>query len=243
MEDITQGRKLKEEEKMGDVTQEKKKRPWEEVLKRRLRIIENPQSIVLVPRTREGMILADLTLALDRGVGRIREDSGTFLPVDKVVVSLKKVDEFTREFSDFINSTFSDGSEIAVYETFEAKKTLASLKRAIVFNPRSLEGKEMARMVKRLDPALVALRNTCTDFSKTEKVFKKLIELIIKFDSLVKELYALLGSSYRSPGMMKKLMEVISPESSRNELIDADVQVQENPEELPRKNKRIGASV
>ena len=225
----------------GQTQKAERKRSWDEIFKMRQKIIlENPQSIVFVPRTIEGMILGDLIFSLDWSVGRIRQGAGTFIPVESVVAALKKVEGFIKEFSDFVNSTFSDGSEVIVYESIESKKTLASIKRAIVINPRTLEASEVARLVKRLDPALIILKNTCTDFSKTEKVFKKLVDFLLKFDSLVKELYDLLKRSYRRPKLLKKLVSVISPELSENEPGKPDLQVQESSGNPQGKGKKIG---
>lgn len=220
---------------------EKKKRSWEEVLQNKLRIIENPNSIVIAARTREGLILSDLTYNLDRAVSRIRRNSGTFIPVQSVIEALKKVDNFIKEFSQFVNSAFTDGG-IPIYESFETKKALvSSFRRALVFNPRSQEAREVAYLVKRLDPSLVEFRNTCTDFSRSEQLFKKIIDMIIKFDSLVNDLFSLLKIPYMSSKTFKALLRAISGgESQELENNEKEIQFSESQEEVPRKGKKVG---
>ncbi len=220
---------------------EKKKRSWDEVLQNRLRVVENPNSIVIAARTREGLILSDLTYNLDRAVSRIRRNSGTFIPVQSVIEALKKVDNFIKEFSQFVNSVFADGG-IPIYESFETKKALvSSFRRALVFNPRSQEAREVAHLVKRLDPSLVEFRNTCTDFSRSEQLFKKLIDLIIKFDFLVNELFSLLKIPYTSSKTLKALLRAISGgESQELENNEKEIQFSESQEEVPRKGKKVG---
>ncbi len=181
---------------------EEKEARREEILQRRLREVESPNSIVLAPRTREGHVLARLTYGLDRAVGRIRSRAGTFLGVQEAVGQLRKVEGFVKQFKDFVDSAIGTDSKFflgIMQEDPETKRMMAQMRNSYVLVPRSNEAREIAYLIKRLDPALVQFRATCSDFTRTEDFFKRLVELICAFDSLVGEISGAVNVPYRQP--------------------------------------------
>lgn len=192
---------------------ETKKLNWGKILEQRLRIVEDSRSIVIAPRTREGHILTRLAFGLDRAVSRIRVRAGTFISIQDTVVSLKKVDDFINDFKEFVNA-FGDGVGLRapLFDSPEVKKSLASLRSSHVILPRSNEGREVAYLIKQLDPALIQFRNTCTDFSKSEGLFKKLVEIIRRFHLLLQELFSILEIPYESPKNLSSLLKTVGEE-------------------------------
>lgn len=215
----------------------------EAVMERRLRLVEDSQSIVIAPKTREGHVLVRLVFGLDRAVSRIRHRAGTYINVQDAVAHLRKVEEFISEFNDFVNS-FGDSRMFwgFFYETLEMKKMLARMRNTHILLPRTNEAKEVVLLVKRLDPALLQFRNTCTDFAKSEELFRKLIETIKKFDLLVQELSSLVNIPYDRPRDIGPLLKLASPAMDSGEKEPQSQGVRE--EEVPsRKGRKSGGVV
>lgn len=233
--------------------EEKKKVPWETVLEKRLRIAENHQSIVIAPKTREGHILVDLAFSLDRIVNQIRLRAGTYINIQDVVSSLKRVDEFIREFREFVNSFGLLGGDGgiggSVFDSHEMKRALVSLRSSRVILPRTNEAREVILLVKRLDPAMVQFRSSCTDFSKSEELFKKLVNLLEKFYLLVQDLSYEFKIHFRNPKELGSLRAVISSMQSSGEQgkpwdgATGGQPPPESMEESPKKGRKTGGLV
>jgi len=215
----------------------------EAVTERRLRLVEDSQSIVIAPKTREGHVLVRLVFGLDRAVSRIRHRAGTYINIQDAVAHLRKVEEFIGEFNDFVNS-FGDGRTFwgFFYENLEMKKMLARMRNTHILLPRTNEAKEVVLLVKRLDPALLQFRNTCTDFAKAEELFRKLIETIKKFDLLVQELSSLVNIPYDRPRDIGPLLKLASPatDSGEQEPQSQGVREEEAPSRKGRKSGGVG---
>jgi len=214
-----------------------------EITERRIRLVEDPQSMVVAPKTREGHVLVRLVFGLDRAVSRIRHRAGTYINVQDAVARLKKVEEFISEFNEFVNS-FGDGRMFwgFFYETLEMKRMLARMRNTHILLPRTNEAKEIVLLVKRLDPALLQFRNTCTDFAKSEEFFRKLIDTIKKFDLLVQELSSLVNIPYDRPRDIGPLLKLVSSamDSSEQEPQSQEIRQEEVP---PRKGRKSGGVV
>ena len=214
-----------------------------EITERRIRLVEDPQSIVIAPKTREGHVLVRLVFGLDRAVSRIRHRAGTYINVQDAVARLKKVEEFISEFNEFVNS-FGDGRMFwgFFYETLEMKRMLARMRNTHILLPRTNEAKEVVLLVKRLDPALLQFRNTCTDFAKAEELFRKLIETIKKFDLLIQELSSLVNIPYDRPRDIGPLLKLASPavDSNEQEPQSQGIREEEAPSRKGRKSGGVG---
>ncbi len=186
-----------------------KVRDREAIIERKLRLSENPSSIVIAPKTREGHTLVKILFAFDRAISRIRLRAGTYIKVQDAVVCLKQAEGFITRVNDFILS-FGDGRGLfgSFYEDLETKKMLARRLSTYIILPRTNEGKEVAGLIKRLDPALLQFRNTCTDFGKSEDTFIKLIEIVRDFNVLVQELSSVAKISYDPPRDLETLLSV-----------------------------------
>jgi len=187
------------------------------IIERRLKLVEDPQSVVIAPKTREGHVLVRLVFGLDRAVSRIRLRAGTYVNIQDAVVCLKKVEGFIGEFTNLVNSFGGgegggDGRTPSgfSYENFETKRMLAQMRNAHIIIPRTNEARGVVFLIKRFDPALLQFRNACTDFAKSEQLFRKLIETIRDFNVLVGELFSLLNIPYEQPRDIKPLLASIS---------------------------------
>lgn len=180
--------------------EEKRKESKEEIINRKLRFSENPSSIVLAPKTKEGHVLTKILFGFDRAVGRIRLSTGTYISVQDAVGALKKGSEIVASFKE-VTSLLGDGGGFygAFFEDLETKRMLARKPTTYILIPKSNEAKEIALLIKRFDPLLLQFKNTCTDFSKSEELFGKISDLIKRFDSLARELSLLAKTPYESP--------------------------------------------
>jgi hypothetical protein len=187
-------------------TEEKEKDRRERIqerISRKLSLIEDPNSVIVSPLTREGQILLRMTYGFDRVLARLRRNFGTQFDLAETVERMKKVEEFMNEFRDFVNG--SGGIFLGFYETPEMKKAMAQRRNSRVINPRNNEGKEIALLIKRLDPMLYQFRSTCTDFQKLEEVVNRVVRIILKFDTLVSELSSFVGADYEAPPELSSL--------------------------------------
>jgi len=216
----------------------------ESVVERKLRLVEDPSSIVIAPKTREGHILAKILFGFDRGVGRLRMKTGTYIKIQDAIICFRQTETMIVRFNEF-TSSLGDGKGVLgvpIYgEDPSTKLALAKRPTAYVIIPRSNEGKEVANLIKRLDPALLQFRNACTDFSKTEEIFLKLIGLISDFDILTDQISSLAGTSYDHPrdlGALRKEKDDQSPGEKERDPGPSN----QGSEQKPTKSRKSGAS-
>jgi len=178
----------------------------QERISRKLSLIEDPNSIIISPMTREGHILLRMTFGFDRVLGQLRRNFGTQFDLVETIEKMKKVEEFMNEFKEFVNSSSGNGGIfLGFYETPEMKKAIAQRRNSRVINPRNNEGKEIALLIKRFDPMLYQFRSTYPDFQKLEEVVNRVLKIILKFDSLISELSSFVGTDYDSPSEISSL--------------------------------------
>lgn len=146
MEITEQG--LKEEVKNNEQPQ-KKDRSWIKDLK--LRLIENPESIVMVPHTEEGFALAQITLVTDKMVWLLRKKLG-------LSINPQEFEDYTQRLTQSIQRLHSLAGDTQQRLMVEDKLRLARLKRSMVIVPRTIEGKILANCVKKIDPVVMQLK-------------------------------------------------------------------------------------
>ncbi len=183
------GETLPPKEAKDPATKEKKKNSYlEEVKEKKLIEIANPMSIVINPSTREGHALTKIAMRYDKVINRLRINGGVYVSIVKVTNSLEKVKALHAKFGKLI-MMMSDGVGIGGYvtaqmETQEARLLLAQRSTSYVYLPRTMEGREFLQMVKMLDPLLVRLRTTCTDYEKVAPIIIGVLNLIVEANRL-----------------------------------------------------------
>ena len=176
------------------------------IIERKLRLLENPSSMVIAPRTREGHLMTKILFGFDKAVNQVRLKAATYIPIKDVTASLKDVENFISRFEAAVRSLgddnysgYADNNLYRGRENPETKKALAERRTTYVFLARTEEGREIAVMLKRFDPLLLKFRATCTDFTKSKKVFDAVIDAIKDFNSLTVSLSSLAKVQYRIP--------------------------------------------
>jgi len=193
-----------------DITTEDKKpsdenKTIEAIIERKLRLVENPSSLIIAPRTREGHMMAKIIFVFDRMVNQIRLKAGTYIPIADVTTSLKNVKIFMSRFETLLRFLGDDNyagtadSPRYSWENPETRKILAAKRTTYVFLPKTEEGRQAALTLKRFDPLLLQFRATCTDFEKAEKILDSVTGTIFAFHNLTTELSSLAKVQYRTP--------------------------------------------
>lgn len=245
---VPPGTGLKKEEKMDAVIQKDeigngRANNREAIIERKLRLVENPSSIVIAPKTREGHTFVKILFAFDRAVSRIRLRAGTYIKVQDAVSCLKQAEGFIASLNELILS-LGDGRAAfgSYFEDPETKKMLAGRLSTYIILPRTSEGKEVALMIKRLDPAILQFRSICTDFARSEEILKNLIETIMNFDMMVQGLSSLASIPYDPPRDLGTLLKLSSPvdQSLETHVEDSTLREEEAP---PKKGRKSGGMV
>lgn len=166
----------------------------EKIIERKLKLSENPLSIVLAPRTKEGHVLAKVLFPFDKAVNQIRMKVGTYISIDTATEALRRADAVLSRMERF---TESDGMFFS--ETPQMKRILAEKLTTYVFLPRTEEGKRAAAAVKRLDSWMVQFRTTCSDFSKAGKTLREFASLVGEFISLTDYLASKVQMEFKVP--------------------------------------------
>lgn len=193
-----------------DITTEDRKptdenKTVEAIIERKMRLVENPSSLVIAPRTREGHMMAKIIFVFDKVVNQIRLKAGTYIPIEDVTASLKNVRTFISRFEAALKSLGDDNyagtadSSRYTWENPETRKILAAKRTTYVFLPKTEEGRQAALILKRFDPLLLQFRATCTDFEKAQKILDSIIGTISDFHRLTVELSSLANVQYRAP--------------------------------------------
>lgn len=184
------------------------------IIERKVKLVENPASIILAPKTREGHIMVKILFGSDKAMGAIRLKAGTYIPVQDVTASLKKAEEFISHLQGVLTLLGSDGSGLTGYTSPELKVELAKRRTSYVFIPRTTEAQKIAQLIKGFDGALLAFRNTCTDFTKAKKVIDAVVGVISEFHNLTEELSGIAKINYKTPkgldGMLNRKKESTS---------------------------------
>lgn len=189
---------------VGKAPHKKGVRTQEEIIQRKLRMAEDPFSLVIAPKTREGHILVKILFGFDRAVNQVRMKAGTFLPMDKSMQMLNtaakplaSIEKISNALNN--NAGASVGYGYSTKEDYQAKIMLAQRKTTYAFLPRTEEGRKVAEGIKVLDPRLLEFRTKCTDFSQTAVVIKDVLALISEFDTVTTSISKFAGVEYEAP--------------------------------------------
>jgi len=169
-------------------------------IKRKLMLVDNPSSIVVTPRTREGHLLMRMTFGFDRAMGQLRQRIGTYIDIQASMEKVRMVEDFISGFKELIDSSGGGENPFSwVYENPEVRRVIANERSSHVILPRTNEAREITLLIKRFDPMLFQFRSTCTDFSKSEEVIRKVVRIVLQYDNLIREISSLVGTNYDQP--------------------------------------------
>ncbi|MBW6486019.1 MAG: hypothetical protein K0B01_07740 [Syntrophobacterales bacterium] len=170
----------------------------EDIITRKLRLLEQPNSMVLAPRTAEGHLMSHILFGFDRVVNRLRMSAGG------VRVQISDVVRMMEAVSGVINDLEKvdmalGGNTSLMYESPDTKRLLAAQRTSYVFVPRTTEGQRVASILKRLDPQLVQLRMTCTDFEKVGDTIAHVTAAIRSLHEVTERIAKQINDDYYAP--------------------------------------------
>lgn len=169
--------------------------------------LQDPQSVLLLPRTPEGRVVVGMLFALDKAVNRIRLSAGHSLSVGEVQRQLERVQGWVKEGQDLLKdlgvSEHDFGSPPML--TYQYRLNLAGQRNARVITPRSEETKKVSRVAEKLDAVILHTRMSCDDFARAEHVFARVHGLIKRLHELIADFCAQVGLPYRTPREAEEL--------------------------------------
>jgi hypothetical protein len=172
------------------------------ILERKLRALNNADSIFILPFAREGFKMAHMSRAADKLMSTVKRKFG-------VTVDVKQAKEIFRDFEDFAGMLWKFVFKLSpnlhsiqskdwrrVNDPVEVKKTIAFRRASIVIEPRSEESAQIAMAVKIIQQKNIELRQTST-FEELEKFVKEYAKILIDFDEILGKAATKLGEDYR----------------------------------------------
>lgn len=170
----------------------------------------NPMSLLLVPRTFEGMLLCRMLNTLDRTVHRLRMQAGSTIPLEKAASWLTKVDDLQASFKTTLGEfgiqsvgllTGIDGQEPPA-----VRESLAARRNAHVFLPRCEAVRQLIHSTQQLDSALMTARLVSTDLTKVAAAVASATSLVKQTHYLTEALANITEIEYTPPKRYAQLV-------------------------------------
>lgn len=163
--------------------------------------LQDPQSLLLLPRTPEGRVIVGMLFPLDKAVNRLRLSAGHSLSVSEVQGQLDRIHEWVSRGQELLKAMGVSEQDFgpAPALNYQYRLTLAGQRNARVITPRSEETKKVTRVAEKLDGVILHTRMSCDDLAQAEHLFTKIHELIRRLHELIAEFCALVELPYRTP--------------------------------------------
>jgi len=177
------------------LTKEEKRAIGQAVLKRKLRLLQDPAAFLILPSNKEGHAAVKVLFAFDKAMAGIRKNAGKVsLPLEMASEAMNKSVQFENHLQDLIRSIEEEVRHSALsylpprVETMEEKIELAKSRNSYVFLPRSEEGRKVGLFLKKLGPLMFRYRATCQDFMRAAHLLQQSINVTKDLLTLTKEL-------------------------------------------------------
>ncbi len=163
--------------------------------------LQDPQSLLLLPRTPEGRVIVGMLFPLDKAVNRLRLSAGHSLSVGEVQTQLDRIHEWVHLGYKLLKAMGISEQDFAPAPVlnYQYRLTLAGQRNARVITPRSEETKKVSRVAEKLDGVILHTRMSCDDLSQAEHVFTQIHELIRRLHVLIADFCAQVELPYRTP--------------------------------------------
>lgn len=163
--------------------------------------LQDPQSLLLLPRTPEGRVIVGMLFPLDKAVNRLRLSAGHSLSVGEVQAQLDRIHEWVHLGYELLKAMGVSEQDFAPAPVlnYQYRLTLAGQRNARVITPRSEETKKVSRVAEKLDGVILHTRMSCDDLSQAEHLFTKIHELIRCLHELIADFCGQVELPYRTP--------------------------------------------
>lgn len=168
-EKVEQIREDAQKEQKQNKSQKKKMTP-EERKELKARLIENPMSIVIAPKTEEGYALMDVTFIADKLMWLLRKKVG-------IVVSPMTFKEISDRMQRYIGTLYNAVGGTSMFHDRHIERNKADLARLVrskVIIPRTAEGQALANCIRRADAVILQTKLT----SRTDTLIERLTTVL-----------------------------------------------------------------
>lgn len=181
----------------------------QERMEDRKRRLQDPMTIVLVPRTSEGRMLANLLFPFDKVIHRLRRGAGDRIELAAVHSVLMRIDQWVERMKVLLNAFGMGHSEWQLRETardIQEREWLATRKGAVVITPRVQDTAKLCPYIRGLDEGLLRIRMHADDLSSHRKQFEEVADLILGLHRIIGEGAALTSTDYVPRGELEKIL-------------------------------------
>jgi hypothetical protein len=193
----------KEFEKMISKNEGSKKERDQKRLEMKLRALENPDTIFILPYAAEGFRMAFMVRDMDKLTSLVKRKIGISIDVNRARSIFNELEELAGKLWDFVYQIAPNLHSInkmqwrKINDDFNTKKALCSRKSSIAVTPRSEESAMIAMAVKIIQQKNVELRQT-SSFEDLQKFVEKYTKTLTGMDGLLIRLSGELDYKYKS---------------------------------------------
>lgn len=175
----------------------------------RKRRLQDPMTILLVPRTSEGRMLANLLFPFDKVLHRLRRGAGDRIELVAVHSVLMRVDQWVERVKLLLAAWGMGHTEWQLRETsrdLHDREKLATRKSAVVITPRVQDTAKLSPFIRGLDEGLLRIRMHADDLGRYHKQFEEVADLILGLHKIVGEAATLTATDYVPRGELEKIL-------------------------------------
>ena len=182
---------------------EDKKEREQKRLEIKLRALENPDTIFILPYAAEGFRMAFMVRDIDKLTSLVKRKFGISIDVSRARSIFNELEELAGFLWDFVYQVAPNLHSIdkaqwrRINDDFNTKKAVCSRKNSIAVTPRSEESAMIAMAVKIIQQKNVELRQT-SSFEDLQKFVEKYTKILIGMDGFLVRVSEELDYKYTS---------------------------------------------
>jgi hypothetical protein len=190
------------EDSPEEINTDRKKEKQELILERKLRALNNIDSIFILPYGTEGFKMSHMVRSADKFLSIVKRKFG-------ITIELKEAKAVFQEFDDFGGKLWKFVYKISpnlhnvdpqdwrkINDEPGTKKTIAYRKASVVIEPRSEESGKIAMAVKIIQQRNIQVRQKST-FEELEKFVQEYVGVLSAFDNLLERVAKRLKLDYK----------------------------------------------
>ena len=192
-----------ESQDLGDSNiQKKKQERGIKMLEFKLRAVENPDSIFILPYGTEGFKMAHMARMANKFISAVKRKFGIALDMSKARQIFDKFDSLSESLWEFVYEISPNLHNIEardwrkVNDSVEMKKNIAHRRASVVIEPKAEEAAKIAMAVKIIQQRNVEIRPRAS-FDELESFVKKYVDMISEIDSVLQDVAKELDEEYR----------------------------------------------
>ena len=180
-----------------------KKEKEQKRLEMKLRALENPDTIFILPYANEGFAMAFMVRDIDKLTSLVKRKFGISIDVERVRTIFNELEALAEALWDCVYRIAPNLHSIdkeqwrKINDDLNLKKALCSRKSSIAITPRSEESAMIAMAVKIIQQKNVELRQT-SSFEDLQKFVEKYTKLLTGMDAFLMKLSGELDYKYKS---------------------------------------------